>query len=51
MKWCLVFKEMCDAGLSGVPVAKFREELLPCIKKSLLRSPEVALFGILLAAM
>ncbi|KAK6057556.1 HEAT repeat protein [Cooperia oncophora] len=41
--------DFCGAGLSSISASEFRDHLLPNIKKSLLRSPEVALFGIVKA--
>ncbi|KAK6741484.1 hypothetical protein RB195_009377 [Necator americanus] len=41
--------DICSNGLSQISSSTFRDVLLPNIKKSLLRSPEVAVFGIVCA--
>uniref|UniRef100_A0A7I4Y876 TOG domain-containing protein n=2 Tax=Trichostrongylidae TaxID=6315 RepID=A0A7I4Y876_HAECO len=41
--------DFCGARLSSISASEFRDQLLPNIKKSLLRSPEVALFGVVKA--
>ncbi|KIH45088.1 hypothetical protein ANCDUO_24876, partial [Ancylostoma duodenale] len=41
--------DICGYGLSKISPSTFRDTLLPNIKKSLLRSPEVAAFGIVKA--
>ncbi|VDO30821.1 unnamed protein product, partial [Haemonchus placei] len=41
--------DYCGARLSSISASEFRDQLLPNIKKSLLRSPEVALFGVVKA--
>ncbi|WKY00789.1 hypothetical protein Q1695_015092 [Nippostrongylus brasiliensis] len=38
--------DICGYGLSHIHLSEFRDELLPSIKKALLRSPEVAVFGV-----
>ncbi|VDL73397.1 unnamed protein product [Nippostrongylus brasiliensis] len=39
-------KDICGYGLSHIHLSELRDELLPSIKKALLRSPEVAVFGV-----